>query len=244
MSSVVNVRRNLSEDGKTVRYILFCFQEGDAIYNLSPSVQTWNETWSWAWKHLYIWQSIQNFCDVHCRTVKAWAFKQASVIKVHKCNGRCCMWCWEYANYFLTEVGDANTFKGIELERDPADRQAIIAIQASVVNAAMTFIQGGLKGWQQIQFCQQQLSWQTTEVGQLQTGICCSYMEKLKFRHGHFQVPLVHHNFSLQDCLDEWMSLKFHVQRVRGELELKQSDFWKNKFMLCKDDYPNLLILV
>lgn len=39
-----------------------------------------------------------------------------------------------------------NTFKGIELERDPADRQAIIAIQASVVNAAMTFIQGGLKG--------------------------------------------------------------------------------------------------
>lgn len=62
--------------------------------------------------------------------------------------------------------------------------------------------------------------------------------------HGHFQVPLVHHNFSLQDCLDEWMSLKFHVQRVRGELELKQSDFWKNKFMLCKDDYPNLLILV
>lgn len=58
------------------------------------------------------------------------------------------------------------------------------------------------------------------------------------------QVPLVHHNFSLQDCLDEWMSLKFHVQRVRGELELKQSDFWKNKFMLCKDDYPNLLILV
>ena len=182
MSSVVNVRRNLSEDGKTVRYILFCFQEGDAIYNLSPSVQTWNETWSWAWKHLYIWQSIQNFCDVHCRTVKAWAFKQASVIKVHKCNGRCCMWCWEYANYFLTEVGDANTFKGIELERDPADRQAIIAIQASVVNAAMTFIQGGLKGWQQIQFCQQQLSWQTTEVDQLQTGICCSYMEKLKFR--------------------------------------------------------------
>ena len=40
------------------------------------------------------------------------------------------------------------------------------------------------------------------------------------------------------------MSLKFHVQRVRAELELKQSDFWKNKFMLCKDDYPNLLILV
>ena len=62
--------------------------------------------------------------------------------------------------------------------------------------------------------------------------------------HGHFQVPLEQHNFSLHDCLDEWMSLKFHVQRVRAELELRQSEFWKNKFMFCKDDYPNLLILV
>ncbi|CAH3023548.1 unnamed protein product [Porites evermanni] len=91
-----------------------------------------------------------------------------------------------HLNYFLTEVGNANTFKGIELERDPADRQAISAIQASVL---------------------------------------------------HDIHPREH-------CLDEWMSLKFHVQRVRAELELKQSDFWKNKLMFCKDDYPNPLILV
>ena len=26
--------------------------------------------------------------------------------------------------------------------------------------------------------------------------------------HGHFQAPLEQHNFSLNDCLDEWMSLK------------------------------------
>ena len=39
-----------------------------------------------------------------------------------------------HLNYFLTEVGNANTFKGIELERDPADRQAISAIQASVLH--------------------------------------------------------------------------------------------------------------
>ena len=37
---------------------------------------------------------------------------------------------------------------------------------------------------------------------------------------------------------------KFHVQRVRAELEQQQSELWKNKFMLCKDDSPNLLILV
>ena len=34
------------------------------------------------------------------------------------------------------------------------------------------------------------------------------------------------------------------MQRVRAELELKQSQLWKNKFMLCKDGYPNLLLLV
>lgn len=33
-----------------------------------------------------------------------------------------------------------------ELERDPADRQAISAIQTSVVNAAMTFIQEMFEG--------------------------------------------------------------------------------------------------
>ena len=48
-------------------------------------------------------------------------------------------------NSFLTEVGDGNTFKGIELQRD-ADRQAINAIQASAVNAAMTFIQERFEG--------------------------------------------------------------------------------------------------
>ena len=47
----------------------------------------------------------------------------------------------QHLNSFLTEVGDTNTFKGIELIRDPTDRQAISAIQTSVVNAAMTFIQ-------------------------------------------------------------------------------------------------------
>ena len=39
--------------------------------------------------------------------------------------------------------------------------------------------------------------------------------------HGHFQVPLDHHNFNLPNCLDEWMSLKFHIQRARTELELR-----------------------
>ena len=39
----------------------------------------------------------------------------------------------QHLNSFLIEVGDANTFKGIELEKDPADRQDISAIQTFVV---------------------------------------------------------------------------------------------------------------
>ena len=52
----------------------------------------------------------------------------------------------KHLNSFLTEVGDGITFKGIELERDPADRQAISAIQTSAVNAARTFIQERFEG--------------------------------------------------------------------------------------------------
>ena len=60
----------------------------------------------------------------------------------------------------------------------------------------------------------------------------------------HFPILLQKHNFILRECLDEWMNLKIHEQRVRGELELKQNLFWKQKFMFCQQDYPNLLILI
>ena len=148
-------------------------------------------------------------------------------------------------NSFLTEVGDGNTFKGIELQRD-ADRQAINAIQASAVNAAMTFIQERFEGMETdpvlsaAAVLTNHRGWPVTDRHRL----LLHGENEIQTLHGHFQVPLEQHNFSLHDCLDEWMSLKFHVQRVRAELELRQSEFWKNKFMFCKDDYPNLLILV
>ena len=148
-------------------------------------------------------------------------------------------------NSFLTEVGDGNTFKGIELQRD-ADRQAINAIQASAVNAAMTFIQERFEGMETdpvlsaAAVLTNHQGWPVTDRHRL----LLNGENEIQTLHGYFQVPLEQHNFSLHDCLDEWMSLKFHVQRVRAELDLRQSEFWKNKFMFCKDDYPNLLILV
>ena len=62
--------------------------------------------------------------------------------------------------------------------------------------------------------------------------------------YNHFRVLLQRHDFILQEHLDEWMNLKIHVQQVRGELEWKQNLFWKQKFMFCQQDYPNLLILI
>ena len=62
--------------------------------------------------------------------------------------------------------------------------------------------------------------------------------------HKHFPILLQKHNFILREYPDEWMNLKIHEQRVRGGLELKQNLFWKQKFMFCQQDYPNLLILI
>ena len=60
----------------------------------------------------------------------------------------------------------------------------------------------------------------------------------------HFKVPLQRNNFDLQQCLEEWTDMKFCVQRVRNELLLMQNVFWKNKFMLCQDHFPNLFMLI
>ena len=148
-------------------------------------------------------------------------------------------------NSFFTEVGDGNTFKGIELQRD-ADRQAINVIQASAVNAAMTFIQERFERMETdpvlsaAAVLTNHRGWPVADRHQL----LLHGENEIQTLHGHFQAPLEQHNFNLNDCLDEWMSLIFHVQRVRAELELRQSEFWKNKFLLSKDDYPNVLILV
>ena len=103
------------------------------------------------------------------------------------------------------EVGDGSTFKGIELQRD-ADRQAIDAIQASAVNAAMTFIQERFRGME-------------TDPGLLAAALLTNHRgwpvadrhrlllhgeNEIQTLHGHFQVPLEQHNFSPHNCLDEW----------------------------------------
>lgn len=118
-------------------------------------------------------------------------------------------------NSFLTEVGDGNTFKGIELQRD-ADRQSVNAIQASAVNAAMTFIQERFERMETdpvlsaAAVLTNHRGWPVADRHRL----LLHGENEIQTLRGHFQAPLEQHNFSLNDCLDEWMSLKFHVQRV------------------------------
>ena len=39
------------------------------------------------------------------------------------------------------------------------------------------------------------------------------------------------------------MELKVHLQRVRGELQYNNNDFWKGKFQM-RDRYPSLLLVI
>jgi len=40
------------------------------------------------------------------------------------------------------------------------------------------------------------------------------------------------------------MDMKSHDQMVRDKLTVIQDVFWKNKFMLCQDRFPNLSMLI
>ena len=59
----------------------------------------------------------------------------------------------------------------------------------------------------------------------------------------HFEALLNQNHFNLQSCLDEWMELKVHLQRVRGELQYNNNDFWKCNFQM-RDRYPSLLLVI
>ena len=59
----------------------------------------------------------------------------------------------------------------------------------------------------------------------------------------HFEALLNQNHFNLQSCLDEWMEVKVHLQRERGELQYNNNDFWKSKFQMRKY-YPNLLLVI
>ena len=60
----------------------------------------------------------------------------------------------------------------------------------------------------------------------------------------HFEALLNQDHFNLRSCLDEWMELKVHLQRARGELYYNNNNnFWKSKFQM-RGQYPNLLLVI
>lgn len=147
-----------------------------------------------------------------------------------------------------TEVGDGNIFKDQELKRNDGDRDSFNQLKETAIDASLRFIQERFQGMQ-------------TDPILLATATLTTHKSwpvrdrNLLLLHGeheiqvlvdHFKVPLQRNNFHLQHCLEEWMEMKFHVQRVRDELTctLRQDVFWKNMFMLFQDRFPNLLMLI
>ena len=138
-------------------------------------------------------------------------------------------------NSFFTEVGDGNTFKGIELQRD-ADRQAINVIQASAVNAAMTFIQERFERMETdpvlsaAAVLTNHRGWPVADRHQL----LLHGENEIQTLHGHFQAPLEQHNFNLNDCLDEWMSLNFMYNQLEQNLNSAKANSGRTNFCFPK----------
>lgn len=77
-----------------------------------------------------------------------------------------------------------------------------------MVNAAMTFIQERFKGMTTdpvLSAAAVLTNHQGWPVADLHLLLLHGEAE-IQTLHGHFQLPLGHHNFSLHDCLDEWRS--------------------------------------
>ena len=122
---------------------------------------------------------------------------------------------------FLSDVGDDNCFKDQELKQSDGDSDSF-----NRLNASLRFIPERFQGISATLTTHQ--SWR---VGNRNLLLLHGKLD-IQVLVDHFTFPLQRNNFHLQHCLEEWMDMKFHVQRVRDELILRQDVFWKNKFML------------
>ena len=147
---------------------------------------------------------------------------------------------------FLSEVGDDNCFKDQELKRSDGDSDSFNRLKETAIDASLRFIQERFQGMETdpvLLAAATLTTHQSWPVGN-RNLLLLHGEHDIQVLVDHFKVPLQRNNFHLQHCLEEWMDMKFHVQRVRDELTLRQDVFWKNKFMLCQDRFPNLLMLI
>lgn len=143
-------------------------------------------------------------------------------------------------------MGDDNCFKDQELKRSDGDSDSFNRLKETAIDASLRFIQERFQGMETdpvLLAAATLTTHQSWPVGN-RNLLLLHGEHDIQVLVDHFKVPLQRNNFHLQHCLEEWMDMKFHVQRVRDELTLRQDVFWKNKFMLCRDRFPNLLMLI
>ena len=152
----------------------------------------------------------------------------------------------EHLNSFQLEVSDGNQYKGLQLTRSENDAAAFARSKDDIINTAMAFLNDRFQGLGQdptlsaAATLTDHHSWPINN-----RPLLLLYGEDaIQALFQHFQVLLNQHNFNLQSCLDEWMEMKVHLQRVRGELQYSNKEFWKSKFQMSAGPFPNLLMLI
>lgn len=133
---------------------------------------------------------------------------------------------------FQQGVGDGNQFKGIYLIRSRHDEESFAAKRDDIIDKATAFLRDRFHGLGHDPILHgaatltDHHAWPITNRQQM-----LIYGEDaIQVLLEHFEALLNQNHFNLQSCLDEWMELKVHLQRVRGELQYNNNDFWKSKF--------------
>ena len=112
------------------------------------------------------------------------------------------------------------SFKSQELKSRDGDRDSFNQLKESVVDASLRFIHQRLQslGTDPILLAAASLTshrdWPVAN-----RNLLLLYGEhEIQVLADHSKVPLQRNNFDLQQCLEEWMDMKFCEHRVRNEL--------------------------
>ena len=142
---------------------------------------------------------------------------------------------------FQQEVGDGTQYKGLDLNRSGRDTFS----RDDVIDKITAFLSDSFQGLSNDPILHAAAtltdhhSWPINNRQQMLT-----YGEDaIEVLSEHFEALLNQNHFNLQSCLDEWMEVKVHLHRERGELQYNNIDFWKSKFQM-QLRYPNLLLVI
>ena len=138
----------------------------------------------------------------------------------------------EHLMSFQQGVGDVNQFKGIDSIRSGHDEVSFAANRDDIIDKATAFLRDRFHGLGHDPILRgaatltDHHAWPINNRQQM-----LIYGEDaIQVLSEHSESLLNQNHFNLKSCLDEWMELKVHLQRVRGELQYNNNDLWKGKF--------------